>query len=400
MPLRKNNNGRGTAGNLPGKKDGSLADLARAAGFHGQGIQMAVAIAMAESSGNAQARGTNTDGSIDRGLWQINNRANPQVSDSCAYDPLCSARAAYKISAGGTNWGPWTTFHNNAYLAYLGATGDYRYFSDRPINPALSTNEGTPSGTAGANTDNQSADNSSGPTLSLGSIFSITAGEIANFTFDAFIKFPAILIGDYLIIPLWHWNQRAVQLYYLDLVGDTNGAMTLATAVFWSFGWVLLYGDSDNFLRGKGLKNRIANTFRRAPVTRSHIGRHVRSVQAVPARRRLVKPSQVSKQTARKPKPSFSTVLVTQTDTMQTYRSQRVKVHGNRSKINGGTGIPDKNKPQPKFTAQRDSKPDAINRGGLLAHSSGKGGTKDRQFKNGAKGRGTPRFTANRGHRR
>lgn len=45
--------------------------------------------------------------STDRGLFQINDRAHPDVTDACAYDPVCNAKAALRISQGGKNWAAW-----------------------------------------------------------------------------------------------------------------------------------------------------------------------------------------------------------------------------------------------------------------------------------------------------
>ena len=80
-----------------------LEGYATQAGFNGQSAYIIVAIALAESGGNDQAGHVNTDGSIDRGVLQINSRWHPEVSDSCAYTPLCSFQSAYNISNKGTD---------------------------------------------------------------------------------------------------------------------------------------------------------------------------------------------------------------------------------------------------------------------------------------------------------
>jgi hypothetical protein len=90
-------------------------------------IVVAVAVALAESSCNPNAQNVNgptsgcPNGSVDRGLWQINNCYHPDVSDACAYNAMCNAIAAYQISNGGTNWKPWATFLSGAYQRYIGA---------------------------------------------------------------------------------------------------------------------------------------------------------------------------------------------------------------------------------------------------------------------------------------
>ena len=48
--------------------------------------ELAVRVAKCESSLNPNAKNTNTNGSIDRGLFQINNKWHPQVTDEQALD--------------------------------------------------------------------------------------------------------------------------------------------------------------------------------------------------------------------------------------------------------------------------------------------------------------------------
>jgi hypothetical protein len=90
-------------------------------------IVVAVAVALAESSCNTAAQGPNgptsgcPNGSTDRGLWQINNCYQPQVTDACAYNGMCNAIGAYQISDQGTNWTPWSTFNGGNYKSYIAA---------------------------------------------------------------------------------------------------------------------------------------------------------------------------------------------------------------------------------------------------------------------------------------
>jgi len=79
----------------------------------------AVAVCMAESSGSCSARHTNAGGTIDRGLWQINDYYHPEVSDSCAYDCSCNGKGALSISSSGSNWSPWATYNSGAYRSHL-----------------------------------------------------------------------------------------------------------------------------------------------------------------------------------------------------------------------------------------------------------------------------------------
>lgn len=88
-------------------------------------IVVAVAVALAESSCNPNAQGHNgptsgcPNGSTDRGLWQINNCYHPEVSNACAYQIQCNADAAFRISSGGTNWTPWSTFNSGAWRSHI-----------------------------------------------------------------------------------------------------------------------------------------------------------------------------------------------------------------------------------------------------------------------------------------
>jgi hypothetical protein len=99
------------------------ATVARAAGFTGDALVTAVAVAMAESRCDPAATGHNNGPppSDDRGLWQINDYWHPEVSDDCAYDAACNARAAYRIARGGADWTPWSTYNHGLHLAYIEA---------------------------------------------------------------------------------------------------------------------------------------------------------------------------------------------------------------------------------------------------------------------------------------
>jgi Lysozyme like domain len=82
---------------------------------------VAAAIILAESGGKADARNTNSDGSVDRGWWQINSRWHPEVSDACADNLICSTKAAKRISKNWTDFSAWTTYRSGAYKKHLGA---------------------------------------------------------------------------------------------------------------------------------------------------------------------------------------------------------------------------------------------------------------------------------------
>ena len=76
---------------------------------------LAAAIAMAESGGKPTAINHNTNGSVDRGLFQINSVHGAQSSTDLA----TNIKAAIAISSNGTNWNPWTTYTSGKYKPYL-----------------------------------------------------------------------------------------------------------------------------------------------------------------------------------------------------------------------------------------------------------------------------------------
>lgn len=98
-----------------------LIEAARRAGFTGQALATAVAVAMAESGGRENARGVNSDSrrTVDRGPWQINSYWHREVPDAEAYNYDAAARHAFRISGGGRNWSPWTTYKTGAYRRYI-----------------------------------------------------------------------------------------------------------------------------------------------------------------------------------------------------------------------------------------------------------------------------------------
>jgi hypothetical protein len=108
----------------------SLRALLASAGFHGDGLNTAVAVAMAESGGHPTSHNTNAGtGDNSYGLFQINmlgslGPARMQQYHLSSYDelfnPTVNARVAYQLSQGGTNWTPWTTYTRGTYRQYLG----------------------------------------------------------------------------------------------------------------------------------------------------------------------------------------------------------------------------------------------------------------------------------------
>ena len=69
-------------------------------------VNQALAIMQAESGGNPNATHLNHNGSVDKGLWQINSVHGNQNW----YDPKINADEAYLLYvSAGRSWRPWTT---------------------------------------------------------------------------------------------------------------------------------------------------------------------------------------------------------------------------------------------------------------------------------------------------
>lgn len=106
---------------------GQVAQYAYQAGFRGEALITAVAVAHAESGfdpSNVGDVNLTQPGEQSVGLWQINYRptrdsATGTRSPTANLDPLTNARNAYTISGGGSNFRPWSTFTSGAYKQYL-----------------------------------------------------------------------------------------------------------------------------------------------------------------------------------------------------------------------------------------------------------------------------------------
>jgi len=106
-------------GTLSGKQ---LVEVLKQAGFTGEGLKMAWAIAMRESGGKPSAfNGNAGTGDKSYGLFQINMLGNlgparlkelGLKSNEDLLDPLTNAKAAFKMSKGGTDFGAWAVGPN------------------------------------------------------------------------------------------------------------------------------------------------------------------------------------------------------------------------------------------------------------------------------------------------
>lgn len=105
--------------------DAQIAGLAAAQGLSGRALVVAVAVALAESGGDASINGptvtTNWGNGNFRthavGLWQI--LLGPGRPNEVALrNPTTNAQWMKKLSSGGKNWQPWEAYTNGRYLRY------------------------------------------------------------------------------------------------------------------------------------------------------------------------------------------------------------------------------------------------------------------------------------------
>lgn len=101
--------------------DQTIASAAKGAGFPADQIATAVAVALAESGGDATATNTkNKDGSTDYGLWQINSVHKTDLASGNWRDPNDNARMAFNVwSRAGRKWTPWVAYNNGRHLPFM-----------------------------------------------------------------------------------------------------------------------------------------------------------------------------------------------------------------------------------------------------------------------------------------
>lgn len=111
----------------------NIAQYAAQAGWDGQDLVTAIAVALAESGGDPNAynpepqdvpgrygRTSAQDNLGSYGLWQIYLAAHPEFSGDNLRDPQTNANDAYEIyKNAGNSFSAWSTFNSGAYTAHL-----------------------------------------------------------------------------------------------------------------------------------------------------------------------------------------------------------------------------------------------------------------------------------------
>lgn len=97
-----------------------IAQWAVQAGFSGQDLVTAVAVALAESNGRIDATNTNANGSTDYGVWQINSVHADEFTKYPQWWSVENADMAHDIwAAAGNSWSPWSTYTSGKYTSFL-----------------------------------------------------------------------------------------------------------------------------------------------------------------------------------------------------------------------------------------------------------------------------------------
>lgn len=136
-----------------------IVDAARDAGFTGENLIIAVAVALAESGGDPRAVSPpNTvgkaAGSRDHGLWQINDYYH-SFDKVLIYNAEYNAKQAFRIFTAGpprNSWNPWSTYRNGAYRKWMEtARSAVEVSTSVALRPDVDTGNARPGPHAGVN---------------------------------------------------------------------------------------------------------------------------------------------------------------------------------------------------------------------------------------------------------
>lgn len=159
-----------------------LVAFAEGAGFQGDQAKTIAAISFAESSGNPYAINYSDPGG-SYGLTQVNAAAHGAGAVNTLGNPQEAFAQAFSISNGGTNFTPWSTFNNGAYLPYAsqlglagGSTTGPNTTASNPFGALLGGSSASPGSLAGA-TATGTPTSSQSP---LSAIFSSVANLFQN----------------------------------------------------------------------------------------------------------------------------------------------------------------------------------------------------------------------------
>ena len=111
-----------------------IAGYAQVAGFPPEELARATAVALAESGGDPAATHSNTNGSVDYGLFQINSVHGGLLNQGDKFNPLDNAKMALTVWRGaGGKWTPWSAYNNGTSQGFMAQA---TLAAAKPVPPA------------------------------------------------------------------------------------------------------------------------------------------------------------------------------------------------------------------------------------------------------------------------
>ena len=138
-----------------------LRELLADAGFKGDNLNEAVGIVVAESGADAHAIGDVTLADAkwgpSVGLFQIRSLRHPAAFSGVdalrvkgkLRDPVYNARVAYRLSRGGADWSPWSTWNSGAWRAHQRANPIVKHWRGVPASSSVVVATGAATGLSG-----------------------------------------------------------------------------------------------------------------------------------------------------------------------------------------------------------------------------------------------------------
>jgi hypothetical protein len=134
---------------------------------------VASAVALAESGGDPQSTDNDSDGSVDRGLWQINSVHGAQST----YSVTGNTKAAIAISNNGTDWSAWVTYNSGAYKKFLGSSALVTNPGTSPSNTLSNLVDSVPGGSTINKAASSAASEVSSVANAIGWVFSASGAD-------------------------------------------------------------------------------------------------------------------------------------------------------------------------------------------------------------------------------
>jgi hypothetical protein len=103
----------------------TIAQHARDAGFYGEAVPIATAIALGSSGGltHYQHRAGMPGAGDWRGLWAINVDEHPHLAELELFDPIVNAWAAHELSMAGDGFGWHAAYRTGWYTGFVDHAG-------------------------------------------------------------------------------------------------------------------------------------------------------------------------------------------------------------------------------------------------------------------------------------